>query len=459
MNPTDLPQMLPWSEASGIIWTHLGVIATLLVGSAFFSGSESALFSLDRFALEKIAETSGRRGRTLQRLLDEPRRLLATLLVGNEIINVSISAVGAHLVFSLWTDPEGAPWWLNIVMVTPLLLLFGEIVPKVVAVRTAPAWSRLVVLPLATFGVLVAPVRMLLQAIADLLLAGFVEENDPLPDAVKEDQFKALVDLGEMQGVLGASEAQMIHRVFDLSDTPVARIMTSRADLVSLSINSPLEEFLERATNPPHSRIPVHSGEPDAIRGVLLTKDLLSFRWGKEQFNPRSLQKLLGPAYFVPPGKPADELLREFQQTRGHMAVVIDEYGAVQGLVTMQDVLDELFAPFHGEVLDVDTLDGRPRIEDLGEGVFRVPARLEVAEWNRRMSPALPEGDSFTTVAGYIFHLFGRLPQKGERTRDEHWTFQVSGVEGTRLTQFTVTRRNRDVPGGGSPVPRGGQGT
>jgi CBS domain containing-hemolysin-like protein len=439
--------MLPWSEASEILSTHLLTIGALLIGSAFFSGSESALFSLDRFAIEKITEAGGSRGRTLQRLLDEPRRLLATLLVGNELINVCISAVGAHLVFSLFINPEGAPWWVNILFVTPLLLFFGEILPKVVAVRTAPSWSRMVVLPLAAFGYLVTPIRTLLQFIADLLLSGFVEDDDPLPDAVKEGQFKALVALGEMQGVLGASEAEMIHRVFDLSDTPVSRLMTSRANLVSLSVNASLQELLDRAMSPPHSRIPVYAGEPDSIRGILMTKDLLKFRRSEESFTPQALMKLLRPAYFVPPGKPANELMREFQQSRGHMAVVIDEYGAVQGIVTMQDVLDELFSPFHGA--GVDTLDGRPRIEGLGDGRFRIPARLEVADWNQTMRPPLPQGDSFTTVAGYIFHLFGRLPKKGERTHDEHWIFEVSGVEGTRLTQFTATRRHPDSLGGG----------
>lgn len=441
MNPAELPQMLPWAEASGILSGHLLAIGALLVGSAFFSGSESALFSLDRYNIEKITETSESRGRILQRLLDDPRRLLATLLVGNELINVCISAVGAHLVFSLWIDPDGAPWWVNILVVTPLLLFFGEIIPKVIAVRIKSTWSRMVVLPLAAFGFLVTPIRTLLQATSEFLLSGFVDDEDPLPDAVKEGQFKALVNLGEMQGVLGASEAEMIHRVFDLSDTPVSRLMTSRANLISLSANSNLQELLDQSMDPPHSRIPVYSGDPDSIRGVLMTKDLLKFRSGGENFTPQALMKLLRPAYFVPPGKPADELLREFQQTRGHMAVVIDEYGAVQGIVTMQDVLDELFSPFHGD--GIDTLDGRPRIEGLGQGRFRIPARLEVTEWNQMMNPPLPQGESFTTVAGYIFHLFGRLPKKGDRTQDEHWTFEVSGVEGTRLTQFTATRRNR----------------
>ncbi len=436
-----LPQL--WADHSGDIWSHMAVIATLLVGSAFFSGSESALFSLDKYTLDKFAETWGARGRTVQRLLDKPRRLLATLLVGNELINVCISAVGAHLLFTIWDSPEGAPVWVNIAVVTPLLLLCGEILPKVIAVRNAPAWSRQVAFPLATFGVLVTPIRALLQGVVNLLLSGIGAREDPLPDAVKEGQFKALVEQGKKQGVLGASEAEMIRRVFDLADTPVSRLMTSRADLVSLAINEPLEHFLKQAQDPPHSRIPVHSGNPDQIVGILLTKDLLRFRWGREDFNPRTLRRVLKPTEYVWNGSPADELLSRFQKTRGHMAVVHDESGAVQGVITMQDVLDELFEPFQSESPDVDTLDGRPRIKHIGGGSFRVDARLEVADWNRRMKPPLPEGTRYTTMAGYIFQLFGQLPKKGERTQDEHWVFQVTGIEGTRLLQFTATRHSQ----------------
>jgi len=452
VNPGLATEALPWVEAAPIVWMHLAVIAALLVASAFFAGSESALFSLDRYAMDRLTSPeSGARGRALLTLLSNPRKLLATLLLGNELINISISAVGAHLVFELWQERGPVPWWLNILAVTPLLLLFGEITPKAIAVRSSEAWSRVVALPLLAFGTLVAPIRDLLQGVANLLLSHVVDDADPLPAALEEAQFKALVDLGERQGVLDSDEAEMIHRVFDLSDTPVSRLMTSRADLVCVARGAPLPDVLEQALDRGYSRLPVHGGDPDNIKGILLTKDLLRFRWHREELFARSLDALLKPAYFVPPSKPADELLREFQQTRGHMAVVIDEYGAVLGIVTMQDVLDELFEPFNEALKSIGHEDARMRIERIGDGTYRLPARLEVAEWNRRMSPRIPEGDSYTTVAGYIFHLFGRLPNKGDQTSDKRWTFHVSGVEGTRLTQITAVRldrRTKKLPGG-----------
>jgi len=445
LNPALATEAIDWTQAAPTVWGHLAIIAALLVVSAFFAGSESALFSLDRYAMDRLTSADrGARGRALLKLLSNPRKLLATLLLGNELVNITITVVGAHLVFELWQDENAVPWWFNILAVTPLLLIFGEITPKAIAVRSSEAWASFVALPLAAFWTLVTPIRGLLEGAADLLLPRkFVDDEDPLPAALEEAQFKALVDLGKSQGVLESEEAEMIHRVFDLSTTPVSRLMTSRADLVCVARGAPLHDVLDQALDGGYSRLPVHAGEPDNIKGILLTKDLLRFRWHREDLFARSLDDLLKPAYFVPPSKPADELLREFQQTRGHMAVVIDEYGAVLGVVTMQDVLDELFEPFNEALKSIGQDDSVMRIERIGDDTYRLPARLEVTEWNRRMSPQIPEGDSYTTVAGYIFHLFGRLPSKGDQTSDKRWTFHVSGVEGTRLTQITAVRRDR----------------
>ena len=427
------------------------IVMLLLCCSAFFSGSESALFSLDSITLEKLEEAPTRSGRAVRDLLNEPRRLLATLLLGNEIVNIALSSVAAALVFTL-AGPAGQDlWWLNIVLVTPLLLVFGEVAPKAIAVRTGIRWARLVSLPLTAFATVFAPLRLLLQAAARLVLLLLAalgkgrleklrEDTDPLPDALKEAQFRALVRLGADQGALDPQEAELIHRVFDLTDTTVSRLMTARGEIKALSLNAAGPELLGAAREAGFSRLPVYAGELDQIRGILLIKDLLRFRSSGQELTSKALEELLQPAFFVPPGKPAGELLRAFQSKRAHIAIVLDEYGTVQGLVTMQDVLEELFEPVRDEV----DLAGSPmEIERLAEGVFRVPARLSVSDFNRQLAPDLPEGDTYTTVAGYIFHLFGRLPDKGEQIHDGKWTFHVSGLEGTRLTQVTATRRDR----------------
>ncbi len=419
--------VLPW----------IGVLSVLLVFSAFFSGSESALFSLDRYELEKLEE-SGRAGETASRLLQQPRKLLATILLGNEFVNICVSVVGVRLLVELGELGVDVPWWANVVVITPLLLLFGEIAPKAIAVRLGPTWARIVALPLRAFGALVTPLRAVLHGVADLLLKAFgAQGEDPLPAALQEAQFRALVKLGESQGVLEADEAELIHAVFDLGDTPVSELMTPRADVISVPLTAPLDSILETVREFRYSRLPVHGSSPDDLRGTLLTKDLLRFRWAGQDLTSGRLAGLLKPAYFVPPGKKAAELLREFQRERGHLAVVIDEYGDMQGIVTLQDILDELFAGFAGDQPEIGPPTGLERLPD---GSYRVPPRLEIATWNQSLEPCLPPGATYTTIAGYIFPLFGRLPRPGEVVSDDNWSFRVVGVEGTRMTGFIVTR-------------------
>ncbi len=420
---------------------YLLVLLLLLACSAFFSGSESALFSLDRYELEKLEEEeSSPSAVAVRRLLEQPRRLLATILLGNELVNIGLSAVGLAAVLAVadaqqW---ESVPWWVNILLVTPLLLLFGEIAPKALAVRLGLTWARFVARPLRVFGVIAAPLRAVANAIVDGILRLFgVEQDDPFPDALKEAQFKALVRLGEREGVLDAEEAELIHRVFDLSDTPVSRIMTPRNEVVALPRGASLDELVDQIRASRYSRVPVYAGDSDQIRGILMTKELLPYLFGKKPLGKGSLDDLVQPAYFVPPGKPCDELLNEFQVERGHMAVVLDEHGELLGIVTLQDILEQLFVP----VEEIEQRPDAPSPERIAEGLYRVPARLEVSEWNRTLTPPIPEGDSYNTVAGYIFHLFGRLPSKGEQVRDDGWTYRVSGLEGTRLTWITARRR------------------
>ena len=429
----------------------LAIVVLLLFCSAFFSGSESAFFSLDAFTLETLDDQPSRSGNAVRDLLADPRRLLATLLLGNEVVNIALSSVAAAVVFTVAGEENQDLWWLNIVFVTPLLLVFGEVAPKAVAVRTGVRWARLAALPLLLFATVFAPLRLLLEGAARLVLRflaflgrGRLDAlrlaDDPLPDALKEAQFRALVRLGADQGSLAPQEAALIHRVFDLTDMAVSKLMTGRLDIKALALSTAGPELIAAAREAGFSRLPVYAGDLDHIRGILLVKDLLRFRSGGQEITPKAVEALLQPAYFVPPGKPAGELLRAFQNKRAHMAVILDEYGTVQGLVTMQAVLEALFQPARREA---EYSAGAGDIERLAEGVYRIPARLSVVAANGRLSPELPEGDSYTTVAGYIFHLFGRLPEKGEQVNNAHWTFHVSGLVGTRLTQVTATRRDR----------------
>jgi putative hemolysin len=438
------------------ILPSLGIVALLLCCSAFFSGSESAMFSLDSITLEKLDDNPTRSGTAVRKLLSEPRRLLATLLLGNEITNIALSSVMAAIVFTLASElgsGAGDLWWLNIVVATPLLLVFGEVVPKAVAVRTGIRWAQAVSLPLTLFATVFAPFRAVLEfasrlvllaihAISGSRLPRLLSDADGLAAALEEAQFRALVRQGAREGALDPREAALIHRVFDLTDMPVSRLMTSRAEIKAASLNTSGADLVAAAQASGFSRLPVYQGDLDHVRGILLLKDLLRFRAKGEEISARGIERLLQEPYFVPPGKTAGELLREFQSKRAHIALVLDEYGTLLGLITMQDVLEALFEPMRRAEGEKEPETGGG-LERLAEGTYRVPARMALDEFNRRMSPPLPPGDTYTTVAGYIFHLFGKLPNKGDQVSDAHWTFHVSGLDGTRLTRVTATRKDR----------------
>jgi CBS domain containing-hemolysin-like protein len=438
------------------LFPSVAIVVGLLCCSAFFSGSESALFSLDSITLEKLDQSPSRTGKAVQKLLSHPRKLLATLLLGNEIVNIGLSSVMAAIVFTVASDlgsGAGDIWWLNIVFATPLLLIFGEVVPKAVAVRTGIRWAQAVSLPLQAFAALFAPLRIVLEGAAQLVLVGInaasrgrltklKTDDDTIEAALEEAQFRALVRQGAREGSLDPREAALIHRVFDLTDMPVSKLMTSRAEVKALSLNSSGDELAVAARTSGYSRLPVYAGDLDHIRGILLLKDLLRFRANDEEVSARGLERMLQEPYFVPPGKPAGQLLREFQSKRAHIAIVLDEYGTFLGIVTMQDVLETLFEPMRRSEGETASESG-PNFERLADGVFRVPARMSIEDFNRRIGPPLPTGDTYTTVAGYIFHLFGKLPAKGDQISDRHWSFHVSGLEGTRLTQVSATRRER----------------
>lgn len=434
------------------------IVIGLLCCSAFFSGSESALFSLDSITLEKLDQNPSRSGNAVRKLLSQPRQLLATLLLGNEIVNIGLSSVMAAIVFTVAKDRgsgAGDIWWLNIVFATPLLLVFGEVAPKAVAVRTGIRWAQAVSLPLQAFASLFAPLRMVLEGAARLVLivinaasggrlTKLLNDDDTLEAALEEAQFRALVRQGAREGSLDPREAALIHRVFDLTDMPVSKLMTSRAEVKALSLNSPGGELVIAARTSGYSRLPVYAGDLDHIRGILLLKDLLQFRANDEEASARGIERMLQEPYFVPPGKPAGQLLREFQSKRAHIAIVLDEYGTFLGIVTMQDVLEALFEPMRRGEGETSSESG-PTFERLADGVFRVPARMSIEDFNRRIGPPLPAGDTYVTVAGYIFHLFGKLPAKGDQISDRHWSFHVSGLEGTRLTQVSATLRERSL--------------
>jgi putative hemolysin len=331
------------------ILLKLLLFLTLVVLSGFFAGSETALFSLAPVQLIKLEEEGHPRIALIKSLLGQPRRLIATIFIGNELVNIGAAALMASTTDRILT---GRGQWLVTVVSTTVsvtfILFLGEIIPKNLAVRTMERWSSVAARPLALLAVVMAPLRFCIEKIADLVVR-LVGRSVPAPTGARvgEDEFLAMVDAVREGGEIDESEQKLIHNVFQFGDRRVTEVMTRVDKVFALSANLTMSRILEEVRNNIYSRIPVYQGNRDRIVGVLFAKDLIPVAYRLDRRLPR-LQDLVHAGYFVPKTTKCEQLFREFRRRRTHLALVVDEYGHFVGLVTMEDLLEELF----GEIVD-----------------------------------------------------------------------------------------------------------
>ena len=317
-----------------------------LITSAFCSGTEVALFSIRRFERGQLAHGKRLTDRRIVAMLEQPRRLLATMLVGNEACNSVLAVVAFGVLaghFAVWQA-----LWLAIAVALPLIVLLSEITAKTLAANSPLAWSRLCVLPLSVFALAVAPVRLVIQAITGLVLAPFgaVIRQRPAHD-LSEEEFRTLVDAGSVQGQVDARERRLIHRVFEFNDKNVGQVMTPRDRIFALSYDLPVQRLVRELAARGFSRVPIYQRSLDNIRGILNAKDLVRTTAGQPLGRP--LGELLHEPLIVPRTTPVKRLFLTFKQKKVHMAIVVSEYGKVLGLVTMDDLLSQIFGVLRDE--------------------------------------------------------------------------------------------------------------
>ncbi len=402
----------------------------LFMLSGFFALSEASLFSLTPLHLHKMRMEKSRRLSILQGLLQYPRRLLITIIVGSESVNIMISALTASIFIGIFGD-DGK--WVAILILSPVLLVFCEAIPKTVAKINPIAISQKVALLLRVFSRLVFPAVWVLEKFSGWLTMPFKTRQPAGKEALTEEELKVLVDVGHEEGVLAKTHRDLIHRVFELGDTPIEDIMTPRIDMFCLPVSYSLGDMKREILKSGYSRVPVYGTDRDDILGILYAKDLLQ----DPALGVRDLSvgSLLRKPYFVPLEMRADSLLRDFQVRKIHMAVAVDEYGGVAGLVTMEDILENLF----GDIYDERDIQEK-LYHFIDERTLVASGRMPLEEFNAVADMNIPSED-FGTLGGFVFHLFGRLPAKGEEVHFEGRTFQVERMRGARIWRIRVSRR------------------
>jgi len=328
-----------------LILIKIILIFILLCFSAFFSGSETALFSLDPIKIFQLKESNYPRASLIQELIEKPRRLLISILVGNECINITASALAASLCISLFGN-QGK--WIAIAIMTPLILLFGEVLPKTIAVSYSEKFSSLTAKPINIFASAIFPIRWIIRNLIDKITFLFTKQEKREESIFFEEEFKELVEVGYKEGILETEEREMIHKILKFGDTIVSSIMTPRSRMFTLPYDLDIDHTIKKVKEKHFSRIPIYKKEKNNIIGVLNIKDLLPLI-NKQDITNNTILSIIRPPYFVHEDKKIQELLKEFQEKKIHLALVVNEQGSVIGLVTMEDLLEELFGEIYDE--------------------------------------------------------------------------------------------------------------
>ncbi|MBA3458026.1 MAG: HlyC/CorC family transporter [Deltaproteobacteria bacterium] len=341
-----------------------------VIGSAFCSGTEVALFSLRRVDREQLARSQSFVDRRIVAMLERPRRLIATVLVGNEAFNGLLAVIVLTQVLGMFA---GSSLWaiggITLAVTLPLIVLFAEVTSKTLAAKAPLVWARICVIPLSIFMFLVTPFRLIVQVVTSVLLAplGEAARTRPTRD-LSEEEFRSLLDAGSAQGQVDARERRLIHRVFEFSDKNVGQVMTPRERIFALSYDLPMQRLVKELAARGFSRVPIFQKSLDNVRGILNAKDLVRVAAGQPMGRP--LGELLHEPLFVPRTTPVKRLFLTFKQKKVHMAIVVSEYGKVLGLVTMDDLLAQIFGQLRDERAELQSsIPGRPRLRTPVAGV------------------------------------------------------------------------------------------
>ncbi len=407
------------------------IIFIILLGfSGFFSSTETSLFSLNKVQIEKMRSDGNRRVDLIERLLGEPRRLIVTILIGNEFVNVAASVISAAMVIQLFGAENK---FVNLFVMVPLLLVFGEITPKVLAIRNNVAFATFESKPIDQFARLITPVRWVVRIVSEFFTTLIVGKERSRGNIVTEDMVRTLAHVAVGEGTLDHTEAQYIDQIFDFGSHRVNDLMTARADVTFVPVEASGAEILATFRDSRQSRMPVFDDNRDNIVGILHARDLLAVDVNDLGKDRRTLEALLRPPYFVPESKSASDLFATFRQRKKSFALVVDEFGGVTGVITMADLLESIFGdiPTPSDEADEDWF------HELADNRFSLPGATPLEDFNARFHANF-EVEDVRTLGGLVLHHFGELPS--ESTSIEIWPFRFTAqrIEVNRILEILV---------------------
>jgi len=421
-----------------IFWHYKLILLFILIFcSAFFSGSEVALFSLDKKRLKVILENNALIERYLEQLLEHPRRLLVSILVGNTVINVaaSIIAVSLALDFVAFSPLSvNVILTIQIVILTAILLIFSELVPKLWASRKPISFAKTAAIPLYWISVLIFPITETLTELIKLSVSTI--KFNKFKAAILAEEIPELANLSHERGALIEEEHGLISNIVSFKSVHVHEVMTPRVDMTCVSIDLNFNEVLNVITESGHSRIPLYENDLDKIIGIIYAKDLLPYIRNKEMGKNFSLSSIARKVFFVPGMKMINDLMREFQEKKMHLAIVVDEFGGTAGLITMEDILEEILGEIRDESDEEENL-----ITKIDDNHFLALGNLPVDDLRKLLQPEeVSLGGDYDTLGGLVLNYAGHIPKEGYSFQLENYKFTVKEVINKRIKKVMLER-------------------
>ncbi|MGA1868023.1 MAG: hemolysin family protein [bacterium] len=422
-----------------IAWIFFVLFLILL--SAIFSGIETAITAVNRLKIKNLSDKNDRKAKTLEKLLEHPGRVITTILIGNNLANVAASAL-ATAVAIMYFDGHLANIALIttivIIIMTLVILIFGEIIPKNFSILRAERISLASSHVVKAITTLMLPVTMVLSHFTRTIIKfidGTIPEKGSL---VKDDELNYILKMSNEEGILEEEEKEMIQGVIDMNKSIAREIMTPRTDMACVEINMSVQEVIDVIRSTGHSRIPVYENRIDNVKGIIFAKDLLNV--GAEE-KKNDIVNYIKKAHYVPETKKVDDLLTEMKKTKHHIAIVVDEYGGTSGVISIEDILELIV----GEIQDEYDEEEPPPMIKLSDNNYLFSAGISIDEVNEELNITIPEEEDYDTLGGFLCALFGRIPSQGDTMKWENLLFKIDKVERKRILQVGVNILPEDL--------------
>ena len=403
---------------------YIIIFIFLLILSAFFSGTETAYFHIRKHRKETPEK--------IKSVLDSPQRLLVSLLTGNTIVNVSIASLAAYITAGFaddYTWSKSTLILMEVLVVSVVVLIFGEILPKMIAIKYSKEYALKMYTPLKIMMFILSPIAQGFNAITNVVIKIIPFRKEKIFDS--EEELKILAELGEEEGTLQEEESDMIQSIFDFKEKTVGEIITPRVDIVSLKSDESIDKAMDIIGERQFSKIPIYIDTIDNIKGILYAKDIIPYLMGSR---PNvNLQTLARQPFFVPETKPIDDLMEEFKLRKTSIAIVVDEWGGTEGLVTLEDVVEEVM----GEIRDPYDQE-ESNVLKQSDGSFIVDGSITIYDLEEDTDIEFPDDRDYDTLGGFILDILTDIPHTGEQVEFNDMVFTVQTVENNRIGKIKI---------------------